>query len=229
MYEIPDSSVALVVTSPPYPMISKWDSLFGCVDFEKQHSLLDKVWKECFRTLIPGGILCINVGDATRRIDNNFYCFPNYARVVMSCYKIGFTPLIPIFWKKISNKPNSFLGSGFLPTNGYITQDCEYIAILRKGGIRKFPPKDKRRYASKFTKDERDRWFTQIWEIPGKRGASKTSSFPEEIPYRLIRMFSIVGDIVVDPFSGTHIVGKVAEKLGRVFIGYEIRDESSQM
>jgi len=177
MKEIKDESIHLVVTSPPYPMISKWDKLFGKVDFDYQHSILTEVWKECFRILIPGGMLCINIGDATRKVDNNFQCFPNYAKVVMECTKIGFTPLVPIFWKKISNRPNAFLGSGFLPTNAYVSQDCEYIAILRKGSTRKFPPKDEKRYGSKFTKEERDLWFQQIWEVPGARGQAKLRRF----------------------------------------------------
>ena len=222
MPEISNSSIQLIVTSPPYPMIEKWDSLFKIVDFEEQHKQLDIVWKECWRILQDGGILCVNIGDATRSINKLFQCYPNYARFIMACYSIGFISLIPIFWKKISNRPNAFLGSGFLPTNGYVAQDCEYIAILRKGAIRKFPPKDENRYTSSFTKGERDLWFQQIWNVPGAKGAKDTSAFPEEIPRRLISMFSVSGDIVVDPFAGTGTTGKVAEVLKRNFIGYDI-------
>jgi len=105
------------------------------------------------------------------------------------------TPLIPIFWKKISNRPNAFLGSGFLPPNAYVSQDCEYIGIYRKGSNRKFQPKDEKRYKSIFTKEQRDLWFQQIWHIPGAKGAKQNSAFPHEIPYRLIRMFSIINDL----------------------------------
>jgi site-specific DNA-methyltransferase (cytosine-N4-specific) len=140
----------------------------------------------------------------------------------MKCVEIGFTSLIPILWKKISNRPNAFLGSGMLPTNAYISQDCEYIIILRKGSIRKFKPKEELRYKSTFTKEERDLWFQQIWNIKGIKGAGKTSAFPEEIPYRLIRMFSIIEDIIVDPFSGTGTTEKVAKENNRKFIGYQI-------
>ena len=220
MPEIDDDSVHLIVTSPPYPMIQKWDELYGTVNFNEQHHRLDQVWKECHRILIPGGICCINIGDATRTINKEFCCYPNSARVTQALYSLKFTPLIPILWKKISNRPNAFLGSGMLPPNGYVSQDCEYILIFRKGNLRKFKPKDRRRYESAYTKEERDKWFQQIWEIKGARRAGKTSEFPEEIPYRLIRMFSIKGDFVVDPFSGTGTTGDVAMKLGREFIGY---------
>jgi len=145
--------------------------------------------------------------------------------MTMFCVNLGFVSLIPIYWKKVSNRPNAFLGSGFLPTNGYISQDCEYIAIFRKGNIRKFPPKDKNRYESQFTKEQRDLWFRQIWEIQGAKNAKKTSAFPNEIPYRLISMFSVINDIVVDPFSGTGTTLNECEKLNRDFVGYEINEK----
>lgn len=222
MSEIKDDSVHLIVTSPPYPMIKKWDTLFKDIDFDNQHLYLYKVWKECFRILIEGGICCINIGDATRSINNNFVCFPNFARITNYCYRIGFTTLVPIIWKKISNRPNAFLGSGFLPPNAYISQDCEYIIILRKGKLRKFKSKDQIRIDSSYTKQERDLWFQQVWNIPGAKGAKETSAFPREIPYRLIRMFSVKGDTVVDPFSGTGTTAHLAEELKRNFIGYEL-------
>jgi len=202
-------------------MIKKWDSLFRKVNFQHQHTVLDKTWKECYRILIPGGICCINIGDATRTIDKNFACYPNFARVVIKCMAIGFTPLIPILWKKISNRPNAFLGSGFLPPNAYVSQDCEYIIILRKGILRKFPIKDRTRKSSTYTRKQRDLWFQQTWKVPGAKGAKQTSSFPEEIPYRLIRMFSVIGDTVVDPFCGPkNTTGIVAKQLKRNYVGY---------
>jgi len=238
MPELSDESIHLVVTSPPYPMIEKWDdSLAGWTNeyqdkgpfwkWYMQHETLYASWQECYRVLIDGGIMCVNIGDATRSMDGQFRCYPNYAKLMMDCVNLGMTPLIPIFWKKISNRPNAFLGSGMLPTSGYVSQDCEYIAILRKGLPRKFKPKDETRYASAFTKEERDLWFQQIWCINGKTGAGKTSSFPREIPYRLIRMFSVLGDTVLDPFGGTMVTGDVAEELGRNFIGYEVNPDAT--
>ena len=223
MPEVASNSVHLIVTSPPYPMIEKWDELFGEVDFFFQHDMLLSVWEECKRVLVPGGILCLNIGDATRTVEGNFTCYPNYGHVTVQLFKMGFTPLVPIIWKKISNRPNAFLGSGMIPPNGYIAQDCEYIGIYRKGSIRKFPPHDLCRYASEFTKEQRDLWFQQVWTIPGAMGAKKTSAFPEEVPRRLVQMFSCLEETVLDPFSGTGTTSKVCEELERNFIGYEIR------
>lgn len=222
MSEIESNSVHLVVTSPPYPMIKKWDNLFGTIDFEKQHEYLFKVWQECKRVLVDGGLACINMGDATRSVEGEFCCYPNFAKLTMQMYNLEFKPLVPIIWKKISNKPNAFLGSGFLPTNAYVTQECEYIGIYRKSKKRKFVPKDEDRYKSQFTKEERDVWFSQIWNINGERGAGKTSVFPKEIPYRLVRMFSIRKDTVLDPFCGQGTTGFVSESLNRNFIGYDV-------
>lgn len=225
MSEIEDTSVHLIVTSPPYPMIKKWDELFGYVNFEYQHNKLLLSWIECKRVLIYGGIICINIGDATRSTQpKGFCCYPNIAKTTMNMWDLGFTPLVPIYWKKISNRPNAFLGSGFLPPNGYVSQDHEAILIFRKGNLRKFKPKDGKRYASSFTKEERDLWFQQVWRIQGARGAKDKSIFPDEIPNRLIKMFSIIGDIVLDPFAGHGTTMRVADNLGRIGIGYDIVD-----
>ncbi|WP_175059281.1 site-specific DNA-methyltransferase [Thermococcus sp. 2319x1] len=257
MYEIEDESVHLVVTSPPYPMIEIWDDLFRRLNpdidkaFEKLKTMSDKqkkekfvreiyelmhetllpVWKELYRVLVPGGVACINIGDATRKLNGNFRLFPNHARIIEYFETIGFITLPYILWKKPTNKPNAFLGSGFLPPNAYVTLDVEYILIFRKGEPRKFKPKDPLRYASRYTKEERDKWFSQIWDdVKGERQthpkiARRTAAYPEEIPRRLIRMFSIIGDTVLDPFLGTGTTTKVAIELQRNSIGYEI-DES---
>lgn len=233
MDELESDSVHLVVTSPPYPMIQKWDELELFVrgredeiisrrDFYVQHSRLQKVWHEVKRVLVPGGIACINIGDATRSLDGEFCCYPNFAMLSVHMMNMNFTPLVPIIWRKISNRPNAFLGSGMLPPNGYIAQDCEYIGIFRKGGKRKFKPHDLQRYASEFKKEQRDLWFQQVWNITGAMGAKKTSAFPLEVPWRLIQMFSCIDEVVLDPFSGTGTTKTACEDLERRFIGYEI-------
>lgn len=229
-----DDSVDLVVTSPPYPYIEMWDDQFarqlgldsdafeqGLAAFDATHKLLAEVWEACHRVLKEGGILCVNIGDATRTIRGEFRCLPNHARVLEHCLALGFEPLIPILWKKPTTKPNSFLGSGFLPTNGYVTLDCEHILVLRKNGKRVFPPKDPLRYASAFSKSERDTWFSQIWEVNG-RPQEGLAAFPEEIPYRLIRMFSVLGDTILDPFAGSGSTLRVARSLGRKAVGVEL-------
>ena len=236
MEQLTDASIHLVVTSPPYPMIEMWDALFerelGIVSgtfasqrdpFALAHDYLSKTWAECFRVLDKGGILCINIGDATRTIDGNFRCYSNHTRIAEICERLGFQSLVPILWKKPTNKPNAFLGSGFFPPNAYVTLDCEYILIFRKGRKRALIPQDPLRYASQFSKRERDAWFSQIWEIRGAvQNHQETARFPDEIPYRLIRMFSCLGEKVLDPFVGTGTTVRMARALGRKGIGYEV-------
>jgi site-specific DNA-methyltransferase (cytosine-N4-specific) len=203
--------------------------------YDLMHENLASVWKEVYRVLIDGGIACINIGDATRNINGTFRLFPNHVPVVNHCEKTGFVSLPYILWKKPTTKPKykgkgAFLGSGMLPPNAYVTLDCEFILIFRKGGLRRFIPKDDSRYASKYTKVERDKWFTQIWNVTGMKQSlseieRKAAAFPEEIPRRLIRMFSIIGDTVLDPFMGTGTTLVAAAELGRNSVGYEIDKE----
>lgn len=250
MEELEDGSVQLVVTSPPYPMIGMWDALFSAMDpeigeclrsgersdvvkaYRRMHSVLSPTFLECARVMSEGGICCVNIGDAARTIGKRFQLFPNHTEIIHSLASSGLDILPYILWKKPTNRPNAFLGSGFLPTNAYVTLDCEYIVIARKGGPRKFEPKDPERYGSSFTKSERDKWFSQIWD--DVRGVSqksssrndRTAAFPAEIPNRLIRMFSIRGDIVLDPFMGTGTTLLESTSLGRKFIGYEIDEKA---
>jgi site-specific DNA-methyltransferase (cytosine-N4-specific) len=254
MPEIPDESIQLMITSPPYPMIKMWDSLFEKEDpeiamlwkslrdnpqeqtvtdlYETMHKNLEKTWQETFRVLVDGGIACINIGDATRTINRRFRLFPNHSQIIERCMKIGFTPLPYILWKKPTTKPTykgkgAFLGSGFLPPNAYVTLDCEFILIFRKGNLRFFPKHDKLRYESAFTKKQRDDWFTQIWAIKGASQTHsqlerRTAAFPEGIIERLVNMFSVKGDTVLDPFVGSGTTTKVAMQAERNSIGYEI-------
>jgi site-specific DNA-methyltransferase (cytosine-N4-specific) len=253
MLELADGSVQLMVTSPPYPMIKMWDSLFIRADpkiadswhkleadgkeetvgqiYDAMHDYLGKVWRETHRVLVDGGIACINIGDATRTLNGKFKLFPNHARITEICGKIGFTTLPYILWKKPTTKPKykgkgAFLGSGFLPPNAYVTLDCEFILIFRKGNLRKFQPKDPQRYDSAFTKSQRDEWFSQVWALKGMRQTAselerRTAAYPDEIADRLIRMFSIKGDTILDPFLGSGTTAKVALKNDRNSIGYE--------
>lgn len=235
-----DESVHLVVTSPPYPMIEMWDGLFEEWTGRKPedprfyracHAVLDRVWSECARVLAPGGVLALNIGDAVRTVgDEPFRVYANHVDAWQGLERAGLTPLVPILWKKPTNKPNAFLGSGFLPPNAYVTLDCEHILVFRKGAPRRFPPKDVLRYASEISKAERDAWFTQVWELKGARQtrddlARRTGAFPDEVPERLVRMFSVLGDVVLDPFAGTGTTLRAAARWGRRAVGFEVEPE----
>jgi DNA modification methylase len=253
MSELADGSVQLMVTSPPYPMIAMWDEMFCGADpkiaelfqklvedgseetvrqiYDAMHENLAKVWAETYRVLVDGGIACINIGDATRTVNGKFQLYPNHSRITEICEKIGFTTLPYILWKKPTTKPmykgkGAFLGSGFLPPNAYVTLDCEFILLFRKGKLRKFPPKDALRYESVFTKKQRDEWFSQIWAFKGTRQTAselerRTAAYPEEIAERLIRMFSVKGETVLDPFLGSGTTTKIAMQNERNSVGYE--------
>jgi DNA modification methylase len=240
-------SVDLVVTSPPYPMIQMWDELFSeqnpCIlqtlksgdenaTFELMHCELDKVWRALYATLKEGGIACINIGDATRSLGKVFRLYPNHARVLSACTKIGFHVLPGVLWQKQSNKPNKFMGSGMLPVGAYLTLEHEHILVLRKGSPRTFKTLTEKmsRQKSAFFWEERNIWFSDVWtglkgdrQDLNRRGLrSRSAAFPFELAYRLINMFSVQGDVVLDPYLGTGTTTLAAMATGRNSIGIEI-------
>ena len=245
--KIPSGSVDLIVTSPPYPMIEMWDEIFftqnksigkaikkqeGNIAFELMHKSLDCVWDEAFRVLKNGGFACINIGDATRSLKSNFAIYPNHARILQYLVKIGFTALPEIIWRKQTNAPNKFMGSGMLPAGAYVTLEHEYILIVRKGGKREFKNDSEKqnRRASAIFWEERNTFFSDIWfDIKGSRqklldkaARKRSGAFPFELAYRLINMYSVKADIVLDPFLGTGTTMAAAMASARNSIGYEI-------
>ena len=247
MGAIPSGTAHLVVTSPPYPMIEMWDELFsnkngdiakaltegdGWNAFELMHRQLDPVWKETHRILASGGIACVNIGDATRTIGGNFNLYPNYSRILTAMIKAGFCTLPAIVWRKATNAPNKFMGSGMLPAAAYVTLEHENILILRKGPKREFKTSHEKqlRRESAFFWEERNTWFSDIWFdltgtsqiLPDDKARSRSAAFPFELPYRLINMFSSKNDVIVDPFLGTGTTMAAAMVSGRNCLGFEI-------
>ena len=250
---IKDNSVHLIVTSPPYPMIEMWDDMFKTqsprVDayfrnkefekaFEEMHLLLDAVWKECNRVLADNGFICINIGDATRTLDGSFRLFSNHARIIRCFDAMGYTVLPDILWRKPSNAPNKFMGSGMYPAGAYVTYEHEYILVFRKGGKRAFCGESKRlRQESAYFWEERNVWFSDLWEIKGtaqvigtaNASRSRSASFPFEVPYRLVNMYSVKGDTVLDPFCGLGTTGLACIASERNSIGAEICSEIASL
>jgi DNA modification methylase len=250
LQQIPDKSVSLVVTSPPYPMVGMWDNLFidwigddklfskePLTSFNLMHDCLNQVWTECDRVLIDGGFICINIGDATRSLCDNFQLFPNHIKIVEWFIQHGFINLPDIIWHKPNNSPNSFMGSGMYPAGAYVTYEHEYILIFRKGGKRTFKGKEKEyRQKSAYFWEERNVWFSDIWNI---RGTSqiingdatrrRNASFPFEVAYRLINMYSIEGDTVIDPFNGLGTVSIACVASNRNSIGIDIDSSICQL
>ncbi|MEC5396055.1 DNA-methyltransferase [Bergeyella sp. RCAD1439] len=246
MKHIKDNSIELVVTSPPYPMIEMWDKIMSEQNieiknaliennsmeaFELMHKELDKVWSEVSRVLIPGGFACINIGDATRTINGNFALYPNHSRVISAFQKLNIQNLPNIIWRKQTNAPNKFMGSGMLPSGAYVTLEHEWILIFRKGGKRQFKAENDKlkRRESSFFWEERNIWFSDLWDLKGTKQKiensntrKRSAAYPFELPYRLINMYSLQGDTVLDPFLGTGTITIAAIATKRNSIGYEI-------
>ncbi|HLW79857.1 MAG TPA: site-specific DNA-methyltransferase [Terriglobia bacterium] len=230
---IPSESVHLVVTSPPYWTLKEYplhEGQLGLIaDYDAFHDELEKVWRHCLRVLVPGGRLVCVVGDVclSRRRHGRHMVMPMHADIVVRARKLGFDNLTPIFWYKIANanyeveNGSSFLGKPYEP-NAIIKNDVEFILMLRKaGGYRQ--PTEEQREASKLSKEEYQEWFQQVWNgLMGESTKHHPAPYPEELAYRLVRMFSFVGDTVLDPFMGTGSTLLAAARCGRNSIGVEV-------
>ncbi len=242
-----DGEIALVVTSPPYPMIGMWDETFSRLDgkipnalregraqdaFDRMHAILDRTWEEIARVVMPGGIVCINIGDATRKIHDRFRLYSNHVRIVDFFLHHGFDAIPQILWRKQTNAPTKFMGSGMLPPGAYVTLEHEHILIFRKGDKRNFctPEEKENRRKSAYFWEERNNWFSDVWfDIKGttqKTGREeirkRSGAFPFELAYRLVNMFSVKDDTVLDPFLGTGTTTLAAMASERNSVGVEI-------
>ncbi|HEY6445783.1 MAG TPA: site-specific DNA-methyltransferase [Acidobacteriaceae bacterium] len=227
-------SIQLVLTSPPYWNLKRYDDADGQLghieNYEDFLEQIEKVWRRCYDLLIPGGRLICVVGDvclSRRKNGGRHTVVPLHSSIQEACRKIGFDNLAPIIWHKIANAAyevsggGGFLGKPYEP-NSVIKNDVEFILMLRKpGGYRK--PDVARRILSLISADNYQEWFQQIWSgLTGASTREHPAPYPEELAKRLIRMFSFVGDVVLDPFSGSGTTAVAAAGTGRNSIGYEI-------
>lgn len=232
---IPDESVHLIVTSPPYWTLKKYrdneNQLGEVEDYERFLKELDKAWKHCYRALVPGGRLICVVGDvclSRRKNSGRHTVVPLHASIQEHCRRIGYDNLAPIIWYKIANvqyeaagNGAGFLGKPYEP-NGVIKNDIEYILMERKGGAYR-KPSIATRILSVISDENHKQWFQSIWSgLTGASTREHPAPYPRGLAERLIRMFSFVGDTVVDPFMGTGTTTVAAAKWGRNSIGVEI-------
>ncbi len=239
--DIEPESVHLVLTSPPYWTLKEYRHSDGQLGFVEDYGAflheLDKVWKHCWEALSPGGRLVIVVGDvclSRRQNDGRHTVVPLHASITESCRKLGFDNLAPIFWYKISNAAyevengSRFLGKPYEP-NGVIKNDVEYILMQRKPGAYRKPTLAAR-VLSVISAANHQKWFQQIWsDVTGASTKDHPAPYPLELAERLVRMFSFVGDTVLDPFLGTGTTSLASAKCGRNSVGIEVDAHYLQM
>jgi DNA modification methylase len=227
-------TVHLVVTSPPYWTLKEYNHTPGQLghieDYQEFLIELDRVWRNCFRVLVPGGRLICVVGDvclSRRKNGGRHTVIPLHASIQEQCRAIGFDNLAPIIWHKIANASyevengSSFLGKPYEP-NAVIKNDIEFILMQRKpGGYRS--PSVSTRLLSVISAENHQKWFKQVWsDIPGVSTRRHPAPYPLELAERLVRMFSFVGDTVLDPFMGTGTSNLAAARWGRNSVGIEV-------
>jgi len=233
MKEVENESVHLVITSPPYWQLKDYGSknqIGFDNSYEEYINNLNLVWNECYRILNKGCRLCINIGDQFARsvYYGRYKVIPIRTEIIKFCEAIGFDYMGAIIWQKVTTTNTtggaSIMGSFPYPRNGILKIDYEFILIFKKIG--KAPKvnrdiKDK----SKMTQKEWNEYFTGHWNFNGQKQTNHIAMFPEELPRRLIKMFSFVGDTVLDPFLGSGTTSLVAKKLDRNSVGYEINKD----
>ncbi len=231
MAEVADGSIALVVTSPPYWHLKDY-GVPGQIGYGQtlHEYLLDlsRVWRECGRVLMPGRRLCINIGDQFARavVYGRYKVIPLHAEIIAQCETLGFDYMGAIIWQKKTTMRTTggavVMGSFPYPPNGIVELDYEFILLFKKPGTSgRVPPQFKE--AAQLSRDEWKEYFSGHWTFGGERQIAHEAMFPEELPRRLIRMFSFPGETVLDPFLGSGTTVKVALELERNGIGYEIQ------
>jgi len=237
MQELPDEHVRLVITSPPYWQLKDYGSQdqIGFNDsYENYINNLNLVWKECYRVLHKGCRLCINIGDQFARsvYYGRYKVIPIRTEIIKFCETMGLDYMGAIIWQKVTTSNTTggatIMGSFPYPRNGILKIDYEFILIFKKQGK---PPEVNKEYKklSKLTTEEWNEYFQGHWNFSGVRQKDHLAMFPEELPKRLIKMFSFAGDTILDPFLGTGTTSLSAKKLNRNSVGYEINSEFTQV
>lgn len=233
MTELPDNSVHLAITSPPYWQLKDYgtDSQIGFHDsYENYINNLNLVWKECYRTLHNGCRLCINIGDQFARAVyyGRYKVIPIREEIIKFCENIGFDYMGAIIWQKVTTSNTTGggvqMGSYPYPRNGILKLDYEFILVFKKLGDAPKPTKEQKEL-SKMTAEEWNTFFTGHWNFAGARQNGHIAMFPEELPKRLIKMFSFVGETILDPFAGSGTTALASKNLERNSVGYEINPE----
>jgi len=232
MKEVLNESVHLTITSPPYWQLKDYGNgkQIGFNDnYEEYINNLNLVWNECYRVLHNGCRLCINIGDQFARsvYYGRYKVIPIRTEIIKFCESIGFDYMGAIIWQKVTTCNTTggatVMGSFPYPRNGILKIDYEFILIFKKyGNAPKINKEMKEK--SKLSQEEWNKYFTGHWNFPGEKQDKHLAMFPEELPKRLIKMFSFVGDKVLDPFLGSGTTSLVAKNLHRNSIGYEINE-----
>jgi len=233
MQEVADESVHLIITSPPYWQLKDYGNerqIGFHHSYEEYINNLNLVWNECARVLHRGCRLCINIGDQFARsvYYGRYKVIPIRTEIIKLCESCGFDYMGAIIWQKVTTTHTTggatVMGSFPYPRSGILKLDYEFILTFKKYGK---PPHVSRKVKeqSKLTQEEWNRYFTGHWNFPGKKQDKHLAMFPEELPKRLIKMFSFVGDTVLDPFLGSGTTSLAAKNLNRNSIGYEINKD----
>ena len=233
MNELPDKSIHLVITSPPYWQLKDYgiQNQIGFNDsYESYINNLNLVWKECHRVLHDGCRLCVNIGDQFARAVyyGRYKVIPIRTEIIKFCETIGFDYMGAVIWQKVTTSNTTggatIMGSFPYPRNGILKLDYEFILIFKKTGNPPKPTKENKEL-SKLTKEEWNSYFQGHWNFAGAKQDNHIAMFPEELPRRLIKMFSFAGDTVLDPFLGSGTTSSAAKNLSRNSVGYEINPD----
>ncbi|MEI2757778.1 MAG: DNA methyltransferase [Chitinophagaceae bacterium] len=233
MKELADNSVHLAITSPPYWQLKDYgtDNQIGFHDtYENYINNLNLVWKECYRTLHNGCRLCVNIGDQFARAVyyGRYKVIPIREEIIKFCENIGFDYMGAIIWQKVTTSNTTGggvqMGSYPYPRNGILKLDYEFILVFKKLGDAPKPTKEQKEL-SKMTAEEWNTFFAGHWNFAGARQNNHIAMFPEELPRRLIKMFSFIGETVLDPFAGSGTTSLAAKNLDRNSVGFEINPD----